>query len=56
MPYSREFLSLLINLEKEYLGKPVPREYQKKYGKYYEENEIKSMGFAIAKSRGIKID
>jgi len=56
MPYSKDFLKLLVNLEQEYLGKPVPKQYQEKYGKIYDEKEIKSMGFAIAKSRGIKID
>lgn len=56
MPYSKEFLQLLINLENEYLGKPVPKQYQKRYGKIYDEDEIKSMGFAIAKKLNIPID
>ena len=56
MPYTKEFIKLLINLEKEYLGKPVPKEYQARYGKIYDEDEIKSMGFAIAKSKGIRIE
>ena len=56
MPYSNEFLQLLINLEKEYLGKPVEKQYQKRYGKIYDEDEIKSLGFAIARSKGIKIE
>ena len=56
MPYSKEFLKLLIDLEKEYLGRSVPKEYQARYGKIYDEDEIKSMGFAIAKSRGIRIE
>ena len=56
MPYSHEFLSLLVNLEKEYLGKKVPKQYQKRYGKEYDEDEIKSLGFAIAKKHGIKIE
>lgn len=56
MPYSKDFLKLLVNLESEYLGKPVPKQYQKKYGKIYDEDEIKSMGFAIARSKHIKIE
>jgi hypothetical protein len=56
MPHSKVFRELLKNLEKEYLGKPVPKKYQKKFGKRYDKDEIKSLGYAVAKSRKIKID
>ena len=56
MPYTKGFKELLENLEENYLGEPVPKKYQKKYGKRYDKKEIKSLGYAIAKSRGIKID
>jgi len=56
MPLSKGFKELLENLEETYLGEPVPKKYQKKYGKRYDKKEIKNLGYAIAKSRGIKID
>ena len=56
MPHTKEFKELLAALDEEYTGKPVPLKYQKRYGKRYDKNEIKSLGYAIAKSKGIKID
>jgi len=56
MPYTKGFKELLENLEETYLGEPVPKKYQKRYGKRYDKKEIKSLGYAIAKSRGIKTD
>lgn len=56
MPHTKDFLSLDKSVRKEYLGKPVPKKYQKKYGKRYGASDVKSVSFAIAKSRGIKID
>ena len=42
--------------EREYTGKPVPKKYQSKYGKKYDKNEIKSVSYAIARSKGVKIE
>ena len=56
MPHSQVFRELLKNLETEYNGKKVPKKYQKQYGKKYDKKETKSIAYAIAKSRGIKID
>jgi len=56
MPQSKVFRQLLKSMEKEYLGKKVPEKYQDKYGKRYDKSEVKSFSYAVAKSRGIKID
>ena len=56
MPLSKDFKKLLENLEETYLGKPVPKKYQKKYGKFYDKKDIKSFGYGLAKVKGIKID
>ena len=56
MPHSKAFNEIFKNVKKEYLGKPVPEKYQFKYGKTFDKKEVKSVAFAIAKSRGIKID
>jgi len=56
MPYTKAFKKLKANLFSEYLGKPVPSEYQKRYGKRYDKKDIESLAYAIAKSRRIKID
>lgn len=56
MPHTKEFRKLLGNLEDEYLGEKVPKKYQKRYGKRYDKKDIKGLGYAIAKSKGIKID
>ena len=44
------------NVKETYLGMPVKKKYQGQYGKTYDKQEIKSVAFAIAKSRGVKID
>jgi len=56
MPFTKGFKDLLDSLEETYLGKKVPKQYQKLYGKKYDKKEVKSVAFAIAKSKGIKID
>jgi len=56
MPFTKEFRKLLKNVEKTYLGKPVKKKYQDRYGLRYDEGELEEIAFAIAKSRGIKID
>lgn len=56
MPHTKGFLSLMNSMEDTYLGKPVKKQYQKKYGKKYDKDEVKSFAYAVAKSRGIKID
>ena len=56
MPFTKEFKSLMKNLEEDKLGKPVPKEFQKKFGKTFDKKEIKSFSFAIAKSKGVRIE
>lgn len=56
MPKSKTFLKLKKKVGNTYLGKPVPKKYQKKYGKRYDSSEIDSLSYAISKSRGVKID
>jgi len=56
MPYTKDFLRLGKSVKKQYLGKSVPNKYQKRYGKRYGFSDVKSLSYAIAKSRGIKID
>lgn len=56
MPYTKAFKKLMMNVEETYLGDKVPKKYQNRYGKKYDKKEIKPLSFAIAKSRGIKID
>lgn len=55
MAYTKSFKELMKNVEKTYLGNPVKKEYQIKYGKKYDKKEIKEVAFGIAKSKGIKI-
>jgi len=56
MPHSQVFRELLNNMETEYTGKKVPKKYQSEYGKKYDKKETKSIAYAIAKSRKIKIN
>jgi len=56
MPFTKGFKELLSSMEETYLNKKVPKKYQKKYGKRYDKEEIKSFAYAVAKSKGIKID
>jgi hypothetical protein len=56
MPKTKQFKELIKNVKETYLGKPVKRQYQKQYGKIYDEDEIESIAFGIARSRGIKTD
>jgi len=53
MPYTKGFKKLLGSLSDSYEGEKVPKEYQKSYGKRYDKKEIKSIAYAIAKSKGI---
>lgn len=56
MPKSKAFKKLLANVEETYLGKPVEKRFRKRYGLIYDKRETESLAFAIAKSKGIKID
>ena len=56
MPYTKAFERMWNSLEDTYLYKGVPKEFQKRYGKRYGKKDIKSFAFAVAKSKGIKID
>ena len=56
MPKTKGFKKLVSSVKDTYLGKSVPSKYQMKYGKRYDSSEVKSIAYAIAKSRGISID
>lgn len=56
MPKTKVFKELLGSMEEEYLGEPVPKKYQNRYGKRYDKKDVISFAYATAKSKGIKID
>lgn len=56
MPYTKDFKKLMENVKETYWGEPVPKKYQKDYGKIYNKKDLEELGIRIAKSRGIKID
>jgi hypothetical protein len=56
MPHTQAFNEMLGSLKREYLGKKVPVKYKKRYGKRYDPKDVKSFAYALAKSKGIKID
>jgi len=49
MPKTKKFKKLLRVTKKNYIGKPVPEKYRSKYGKTYDEEEAKSIAYAIAR-------
>lgn len=51
MPQSRKFGELVRNVKKYYTGKPVPKRYQGKYGKFYDKDEAEEIAFAIASKK-----
>lgn len=53
---TKQFKTLLKNVELTYLGDEVPVKYKKDYGKIYNKKDIKPLAIRIAKSRGIKIE
>jgi hypothetical protein len=55
MPETSSFKKLKKNVTEQYLGKSVPKKYQKDYGTIYDKSEVKSVAIRIAKSKGIKI-
>ena len=56
MPKTEAFNKLQKALKKQYLGEQVPKIYRDRYGKTYTKKDIESLSFAIAKSRGIRIE
>jgi len=56
MPLTKQFKELKKSVKRTYLGKQVPLKFRNRYGKLYDEDEVESIAFAIAKSKGIKID
>ena len=56
MPKSESFLKLEASVKGFYLGKKVPFQYRQRYGKVYGKKDVKSVSYAIAKSRKIRID
>jgi len=55
MPKTKDFIKLQKAVKKQYLGRPVAKKYRKKYGKKYDLKEVKSIGYAIAKTKGVPI-
>lgn len=55
MPKTKKFKALIKSVKKQYLFKPVPLEYRKKYGKIYSEKDVKSVAFAIAVKKGWRV-
>ncbi len=53
---SKKLTKLLSSTEKYYKGRKVPKAYQKKYGKTYDKKEARSIGYAIAKREGWKVN
>ena len=56
MPLSQEFKKLKASLFSEYLGKPVPSEYQKDYGKRYDKKDVEVFAIKLANKLRIKRD
>jgi hypothetical protein len=56
MPKTKQFKDLMKSVKKTYLGKPVKKEYKSKYGSIYDLDEIESIAYGIARSKGIKTD
>lgn len=56
MPKSKDFQKLMENVKETYWGEPVPKRFQKDYGKIYNEKDLEKLGIRIAKSRGIIIE
>lgn len=56
MPLTKDFLKFEKRIEREYLGKPVPASFTKKYGKKYNKKDIRPLSYAIAKSLNIQIE
>ena len=56
MVYTESFKKLKGALTEEYLDKQVPQKFQERYGKTYDKEDIKSFAYAVARSRGIKVD
>ena len=56
MPRTKTFKLLLEEVEETYLGKKVKRPFIRTYGKIYNKKDTEQIAYAIAKSKGIKID
>jgi hypothetical protein len=56
MTKSKQFKELIKNVKNTYLGKPVKSKYKKKYGSIYDLDEIESIAYGIAKSKGVRIE
>ena len=55
MPVTKAFKELSKSVKHQYLGKTVPREYRNKYGSRYSKKDVRSLSYAIAKAKGVKI-
>ena len=56
MPTTKAFKKIKASLTSQYLRKSVPTEYQNRYGKRYDPSDIKNFAYAVARSKGIKIE
>jgi len=56
MPKTLAFKKLKNALTSEYVGKIVPKEFQERYGKKYDEEEMEQFAYAVARSRGIRVE
>ncbi len=53
---SKKLTKLLKSTQEYYKGRKVPKPYQKKYGKTYDKEGPRSIGYAIAKREGWKVN
>ena len=56
MPKTKDFIKLQKAVKKQYLGKVVPVKFRARYGKRYGPKDVRSMSYAVAKAKKIKID
>lgn len=49
--FERTLTEVQKSLRENYLGKPVPKKYQKRYGKSYGEKDLEAFAYAILYKR-----
>lgn len=55
MPKTKSGKRFVRSVTNFYRGKKVPMKYRSRYGKVYSSKEAKSVAFAIAKKKGIRL-
>jgi len=53
---TKAFRYLEERIKENYLGKPVPIQFKKEFGKIYNKKDIPQLTLNIAKSRGVQIN